>query len=149
MILSSPAFKAGSAIPVRYTCDGANVSPPLQWGAIPKDTTELVLFVVNFNGHSASGGPLISWAVAGLQPTLKGLAAGALPAGAIVGRNSLGQSRYSICPPKGHTERYIVSLFALQHPVSASPGFDASAVHETIVHTAEHNGLTIFSYNRT
>jgi phosphatidylethanolamine-binding protein (PEBP) family uncharacterized protein len=147
--LSSPALEGKARkIPARYTCDGADVSPPLNWNAIPPHTAELVLLVVDLNESAPAGGPLISWAVAGLRPTLKGFATGALPAGAIVGRNSLGQSRYSICPPKGGTHDYLASLFGLEHPVSVKPGFDAYTLYKTVVSTAEHEGWLGFSYKR-
>src|SRR5262249_24180984 len=35
LVLTSPAFHTGGTIPVRYTCDGADVSPPLRWTAPP------------------------------------------------------------------------------------------------------------------
>jgi phosphatidylethanolamine-binding protein (PEBP) family uncharacterized protein len=39
----SAAFHQGETIPVQYTCDGNNVSPPLRWGSIPKDAQSLAL----------------------------------------------------------------------------------------------------------
>ena len=147
--LSSPAFANEGTISARYTCDGADISLPLRWSAIPHGTAELVLFISAFNGTTPSGGPVISWAVAGLHPTLRGIASGVLPAGAVVGRNSSGQARYSICPPKGSgSQRYIASLFTLPHSVAAKPGFDADALHKTVVGIAEYNGLALFAYQR-
>jgi phosphatidylethanolamine-binding protein (PEBP) family uncharacterized protein len=146
--LSSPVFGGGSEIPVRYTCDGAGTSPPLHWGAIPHGTAELALFILGNDGESA-GKPQIYWAVAGLQPTLKGVSAGRLPPGAIVGRNSLGQSRYTICPSRSDGLRhYAAALLALPSSASAAPGFDASALFNTVLHTAEYGGLAIFTYKR-
>jgi phosphatidylethanolamine-binding protein (PEBP) family uncharacterized protein len=146
--LSIPAFENGRPITTRYTCDGADVSPAVHWSAIPHGTAELVLYLTTFK-VAADGDPSILWAVAGLRPTLKGIAAGALPAGAVLGRNSNGQSRYSLCPPKGSgTEHYIASLFALRHPVSVKTGFDASALQKTVANAAEFKGLAGFSYER-
>jgi phosphatidylethanolamine-binding protein (PEBP) family uncharacterized protein len=146
--VSSPVFGAGSEIPVRYTCDGAGMSPPLHWGVIPKGTAELALFILGNDGESADN-PRIYWAVAGLQPTLKGVSAGRLPPGAIVGRNSLGQSGYTICPAKGHGLRhYAVALLALPRSIAVPPGFNANALFERMKHTAEYGGLTGFTYKR-
>ncbi|MFL5574122.1 MAG: YbhB/YbcL family Raf kinase inhibitor-like protein, partial [Gemmatimonadaceae bacterium] len=36
--ISSPAFSEGSTIPAKYTCDGENVSPPIQWSGQPQET---------------------------------------------------------------------------------------------------------------
>lgn len=148
LLVASPAFATGGPIAARYTCDGTDTSPPVRWGAIPHGTAELALFILNFN--STAGAPLpIYWAVAGLHPTLRGIPAGKLPPGAIVGRNSLGQSRYTICPAKNEgLQHYVVALFAIQHPVPAAPGFDASAVYRAASNAAEFKGLTTFSYQR-
>jgi len=146
--LSSPVVREGGRLPARYTCDGADVSPPLRWSSIPAGTAELALFVFEFEGEAPGGGSLLDWAVAGLSPTLRGLAAGALPAGAIVGRNSRGQSRYSICPPPGGIHHYGVVLLALPRPVAAAPGFDADALDRQATSIAESEGLFGFSYER-
>ena len=47
MAISSPAFERNGTIPAQYTCDGANISPPLQWQHLPAHTKELVLFVID------------------------------------------------------------------------------------------------------
>ncbi len=130
--VSSTVFRAGSRIPARYTCDGAGVSPPLKWGAIPRGTAELALFIIGNDGESA-GKQQIYWAVTGLQPALRGVSTGGLPPGAIVGRNSFGQSRYTICPAKSDGLRhYAVALLALPHSASAAADFNASALFKTV-----------------
>ena len=45
MTLSSSAFADQGEIPVRYTCDGDDVSPPLSWSALPAGTRSLALIV--------------------------------------------------------------------------------------------------------
>jgi phosphatidylethanolamine-binding protein (PEBP) family uncharacterized protein len=146
--LSSPAFKVGTPIPVQYTCDGADTSPPLSWQTIPKGTVELALFVVEPDGPEHGTEPPIFWAVGGLRPTLKGIAAGALPAGAIVGRNSLGQSRYTICPSKGVVTQYLIALYALRHTASPQPGFAAAPFLRKVSDSTPYEALTGFSYKR-
>lgn len=147
--VSSPAFKGASPISAQYTCDGADMSPPVQWTAIPQGTAELVLFILNLNSPPGNAGPLVYWAVAGLDPTLQGIPAGKLPPGAVVGRNSLGQSRYTICPAKSEgMQHYVAALFALQHPIPTKPGFNAGALYKAVSNAAENKGLTIFSYQR-
>ena len=51
LLLTSPAFTHGSPIPPRYTCDGEDVSPPLEWSGVPAGTRSLALLVEAF-GHS-------------------------------------------------------------------------------------------------
>jgi phosphatidylethanolamine-binding protein (PEBP) family uncharacterized protein len=147
--ISSSAFTEGGAIPAQYTCDGANTSPPLQWTGVPGGMTELILFISNLEAKAPGGGELISWAVAGLKPTLTGITAGKLPAGAIVGRNSFGQTAYTLCPPKGSpVQHYVVVVYALRHSVAAKRGFTANAFSKTVSHAADYSGLTGFSYTR-
>lgn len=146
--VSSPVFGSGSEIPVRYTCDGTDTSPPVKWGGIPPGTVELALFVLGTDGKSASKPP-VYWGVVGLQPTLKGISAGKLPPGAIVGRNSFGQSRYTICPARSAgTRHYAAALLTLPRSVAAKPGFSANALFKTVLHTAEYGGLAVFAYKR-
>jgi phosphatidylethanolamine-binding protein (PEBP) family uncharacterized protein len=148
ILVSSPVFSGGGKIPARYTCDGADVSLPLRWGAIPRGTVELLLFVLDLKSEPTVK-PVVYWAVAGLHPTLRGLSAGRLPPGAIVGRNSLGQARYTICPARSEgLQRYAVALLTMPHAVSLTPGFSASAVFKAALHTAEYSGLAGFAYQR-
>jgi phosphatidylethanolamine-binding protein (PEBP) family uncharacterized protein len=145
--VSSPVFGSASEIPVRYTCDGADTSPPVKWGAIPAGTAELGLFVLD--NEAETGKTPVYWGVMGLQPTLKGVSAGKLPPGAIVGRNSFGQTRYTVCPAKSAgTRHYAVALLALPSAVAAKPGFNANALFKTVLHTAEYGGLAVFAYKR-
>ncbi|HWY90426.1 MAG TPA: YbhB/YbcL family Raf kinase inhibitor-like protein [Solirubrobacteraceae bacterium] len=146
--VSSPVLRPGSKIPARYTCDGAGTSPPLRWGTVPQGTVELELFVLDLKSEPTVK-PVVNWAVTGLHPTLRGISAGKLPPGAIVGRNSSGQSRYTICPTRREgLQRYVVALLALPRSVSATPGFNASAFFKKVLHTAEYSGLVGFTYQR-
>ncbi len=142
--ISSPALQA-EALPARYTCDGANISPPLSWRGIPPGTVELMLDVINLK-------PLnnqlhIDWAVAGIDPNSTGTAAGTLPPGAILGTNSSGHTAYSLCPPHHH-EDYLTVLFALPRHLHVKPGFNAAALRHEAVHTAEFEGFLFFHYTR-
>lgn len=132
--VSFPTVAGSDAIPSRYTCDGGNDSLPVTWSGVPANTAELALLVAR--QKSSSNGTFFDWAVAGLSPTSHGVPAGALPAGAVAGRNSFGQDSYSICPPKGSGEElYIVRLVALPHQLPAKQGFDP----ETFFNEAERS----------
>ena len=113
------AFKStaidGTSIPARYTCDGANTSPPLEWGDVPSGTGTLVLIVVGVLPEPTTDSYKLSveWAVAGLNPSLHRLSAGELPPGAYVGEATDGKRRYSLCPKKGQAKQYQFELYAL------------------------------------
>jgi phosphatidylethanolamine-binding protein (PEBP) family uncharacterized protein len=119
----------------RYTCDGADISLPVRWSGMPRGTEALALFVVNL--IPVHGKLFFDWAVAGLNPTSHGISAGTLPPGAIVGRNSFGNTSYSICPAKGpHPEHFFVKVAALRRPVAVRLGFDAEALYREAERTA-------------
>ncbi len=144
---SIPVVVGDHVIPARYTCDGGNVSLPVQWSLIPKGTAEIVMFLIKLK--SSGKGTFFDWAVAGLSPTSHGVSAGALPAGAAVGRNSFGQDGYSICPPKGSGEEiFILRVVALPHPIPAKPGFDAGAFYKEAERSTKVVGITGGVYTR-
>jgi Raf kinase inhibitor-like YbhB/YbcL family protein len=118
-VLSSPAFSTGQVIPAKYTCDGENLSPPLQWSGAPPGTRSFVLIIED---PDAPSGVFRHWAVYNLPPELT-----ALPEG--IGRqasaetlhqgvNDFGHRRYDgPCPPPGHgTHHYHFRLAALDTP---------------------------------
>ena len=132
-------------LPSHYTCDGTNSSLPLTWRNVPANTAELVLFIFTLPGVVKH---IPDWAVAGLNPKLHQLSAGRLPGGAIVGRNSAGANRYSICPARGRRADYLVHLYALTRRVSARPGFDPNRLRERLQQNPTQEGLLEFSYRR-
>jgi Raf kinase inhibitor-like YbhB/YbcL family protein len=108
LALGSPAFGSGHALPRRYTCDGADASPPLRWTAPPSGTRSLVLRLVDLDTRP----PFLHWYVTGLAPRLGGIAAGAQVGRAH--RNDFGRVGYAgPCPPSGQTHRYVFQLIAV------------------------------------
>lgn len=147
MALSSPAFELNGAIPAQYTCDGANISPPMRWTNLPAHTAELVLFVIDDSSIGKEGG--IRWVVAGLEPSLTGIAAGRLPAGAIVGLNGSGNATYGgICPPKGKPATIEFVLWALSKKIPLSSGFTPALAEHEYSHSELGSAATYASYAR-
>jgi Raf kinase inhibitor-like YbhB/YbcL family protein len=115
--LTSPAFRSGGAIPERFTCDGADVSPPLRWTAPPARARTLALQVVDVSTPSR----FVHWIAWGISPRSRGLAAGARPPRQ--GRNDFGRVGWGgPCPPAGSTHRYLFVLYALMNPLRLSNG---------------------------
>ena len=115
--LSSPAFRSGGAIPSRFTCDGANVSPPLRWTAAPLRARTLALQVVDVSTPSK----FVHWLAWGISPRSRGLAARARPPRQ--GRNDFGRVGWGgPCPPAGTTHRYVFMLYALVSPLRLRNG---------------------------
>jgi Raf kinase inhibitor-like YbhB/YbcL family protein len=119
LMLVSPAIPLGSEIAAQYTCDGADISPPLTWSGLPNGTKNLVLVVED---PDAPSGVFRHWAVFDIPAGLNGLAAGYSTTRPATGfheaRNDFGKMGYGgPCPPKGHgTHHYHFRLFAISRP---------------------------------
>lgn len=117
--LSSPAFAAGGDIPARYTCEGADISPPLVWSAPPQGTKSLALIMDDPDAPDP-GAPTMTWThwvLYELPPAAGSLPEDAarshLPAGARHGLNDWRRLDYGgPCPPIGR-HRYFYKLYAL------------------------------------
>ena len=117
--LTSPAFRAGAEIPARYTCEGEDCSPPLQWSGIPPDARSLVLIVDDPDAPDPKAPRMtwVHWLLYNLPPTTMSLAEGvapkALPAGTLEGITDFKRTGWGgPCPPIGR-HRYFFRLFAL------------------------------------
>jgi Raf kinase inhibitor-like YbhB/YbcL family protein len=112
IIVRSPAFAPGGAIPRVNTCDGSDISPPLKWSGIPDDTTQLTL---TMKDRDAPGGNFIHWQLSGLSPGSSGLGAGQAPILGTAGTNSFGTAGYrGPCPPRGGApHHYEITVTAL------------------------------------
>jgi phosphatidylethanolamine-binding protein (PEBP) family uncharacterized protein len=121
----SPAL-VGGALPARYTCDGKDISPPLEWGKVPAANKELAVFILGLTPTSAGRYAVsIEWAVAGLNPALHRLAAGQLPTSANVGLTTAGRTRYSICPPPGQSKHYRFAVYGVPPGIGIPRHFKA------------------------
>jgi hypothetical protein len=115
--LTSSAFDDGAAIPLPYTCEGANISPPLSWSGAPAGTRSFVLIVDDPDAPDPRAPKMtwVHWVVCNLPPETAGLNAAAsdLPAEALVGLNDWKKAAYGgPCPPIGR-HRYFHKLYAL------------------------------------
>jgi phosphatidylethanolamine-binding protein (PEBP) family uncharacterized protein len=123
----------GAKLPAVYTCDGKDISPPLSWGALPSDIEELALFAVDVTpGATGPASRSVVWALAGVNPALRHLAAGEIPQGAFLEQSSDGKRRYSICPRRGQAARYEFALYALPPRVRADPSISGAALLDNL-----------------
>ena len=115
--LRSPAFDDGGEIPVQYTCEGKDVSPPLEIGGAPNGAKSLVLVVHDPDAPDPAAPRIdwVHWILYNLPPSVKGLAEGvsALPAGTLEGMTDFKKTGWGgPCPPIGR-HRYLFELTAL------------------------------------
>jgi hypothetical protein len=111
--VTSPAFVDGGTIPVRYTCDGENVAPPLRWSGVPADARGIALTVED---PDAPGGTFVHWVVLDLPPSATS-----------VPPDTPGYK--GPCPPKGdRPHRYVFTVYALREPVTGRDQIGGAAI---------------------
>jgi Raf kinase inhibitor-like YbhB/YbcL family protein len=116
--IASSAFQQGQNIPAKFTCDGGNNSPALQFSEIPPAARSLVLIV---DDPDAPGGLFTHWLVWNIDPKTTSVAEGSTPKG-VQGSNDFGKTGYGgPCPPSG-THRYVFKIFALDRELELPAG---------------------------
>lgn len=123
MRLSSPAFDHDGPIPARHTCDGQDLSPPLEWSDLPPGTMALALLVDDPDAPdpNAPKRVWVHWIAYNIPPAPPALPEGAgnqPPVGPICfATTDSGKPAYhGPCPPIGR-HRYFFRLFALDSPL--------------------------------
>jgi Raf kinase inhibitor-like YbhB/YbcL family protein len=144
MNISCPDFQQGKPIPVRYTCDGEDVSPPLHWSGVPKGAKSLACVCED---PDAPARTWVHWVVVNLPPQTTGLPAGGpLPPEAVEVTNDSGRAGYGgPCPPGG-THRYFFKLFALD--VATMPNLTRRNFSTEIAKHALDQAQTYGTYHR-
>lgn len=111
MKIISPVFQDKYSIPPKYTCDGYNNSPPLEFIDVPVEAKSLVLIV---DDPDASNGTFVHWLLWNIDPKTNRVKEDIAPKGAVAGKNSYESEKYTgPCPPKEEEHRYVFKLYAL------------------------------------
>ena len=124
MKFSSTAFEDGKTIPTKYTCDGADMSPALQWADVPAGTRSFALIC---DDPDAPAGIWVHWVIFGLPASAAGLPEGVattenLQDGVKQGVNDFRRVGYGgPCPPPGKPHRYYFKLYALDAEMPLKP----------------------------
>ena len=124
MKLNSKAFDTNGIIPLQFTCDGKDISPPLSWSEPPADTKSLALIC---DDPDAPGKTWVHWVVYNLPLSTRFLSE-AVPEGkkiadgGLQGINDFKKLSYGgPCPPGG-THRYFFKIYALDQILDLEPG---------------------------
>ncbi len=147
MRIYSPAFDLGGMIPVRYTCDGEDISLPLEIEGLPAGTKSVAIVMED---PDAPVGLFTHWLIYDIPPTIAELPEGIPPApnlsqGIKQGRNDFGNIGYGgPCPPGG-THRYFIKAYALDTYLDAPAGLDRAELLRLIaphvIGEAEYMGV--------
>jgi len=120
--ITSPAFEDGGMIPSKYTCDGEDISPPLQWEAVPDGTASIAVIS---DDPDAPIGTWVHWVLFNLPPDTKELKEEfpddeTLSDGTRQGVTDFGSTGYGgPCPPSG-THRYFFKIYALDKQIDVA-----------------------------
>jgi len=134
--LSSPAFNNGSAIPVAYTCKGANINPPLLIENAPGNAKSFALVV---RDKDASDNNSVQWVVWNIPIEATAISENQLPEGAIQGVSDFGSNAYTGPCPTTNTgkHQYSFELYAL----SSTLNIDNNSNHDSLI--SAMNGLVL------
>jgi Raf kinase inhibitor-like YbhB/YbcL family protein len=145
--IASDAFADGGHIPSKYTCDGNDVSPPMQWSDLPARTKSVALIC---DDPDAPKKDFTHWVLYDLPPSARMLPEHVsrtreLPDGGRQGKNDFGKVGYGgPCPPSGR-HRYRFTLYALDTELGVPPPATRSEVENAmkghILETAQLTGL--------
>jgi Raf kinase inhibitor-like YbhB/YbcL family protein len=111
--LFSTGFAEGGWIPELNSCQGADISPALEWSGEPADTHSFVLIM---DDPDVPAGTWNHWLLYDIPADIHNLPQGWKPgAPGVSGKNDFGKNEYSgPCPPKGHgPHRYRFQLSAV------------------------------------
>lgn len=148
--LTSSAFDQGKPIPEEYTCDGRNISPPLQWSNVPEGAQSLAMIV---HDPDAPRGTFIHWIIYNIPPNITEFTENVdkervLPSGARQGLNDADKIGYTgPCPPSG-THRYFFRIYALDSTLDLEPGANMKQIEDAMRGKIIATGELMGTYKR-
>ena len=122
--LTSSAFKEGAMIPAQYTCDGKDISPPLNWSEFPEGTKSFALIC---DDPDAPIGTWVHWVVYNIPDNVTAFPENVPPHKSVMGNILQGMTDFrrigygGPCPPRG-THRYYFKIYALDTMLNLPAG---------------------------
>ncbi|MCH8904925.1 MAG: YbhB/YbcL family Raf kinase inhibitor-like protein [Bacteroidetes bacterium] len=124
--ITSNVIDADGFIPIQFTCDGPDFSPPLFWSDAPQDTKS---FAIICDDNYAPGKTWVHWVIFNIPTTASRLPDGVTITNSIYeeivqGKNDFGDLGYGgPCPPKGHgVHKYYFKIYALDQMIELKEG---------------------------
>ena len=128
--VTSSALAHGERIPTRFTCDGEEVSPPLQWSGPSVHAWALVV-----DDPDAPGGTFTHWVVVDIPAGTTSVQTGTVPHGGLeVANSSGGTSYFGPCPPNGE-HRYRFTVYGLDEPTGLR---DSASLADALAAIGDH-----------
>ena len=151
LVVLCPTFADGAPMPVKYTDDGDNVSPPLRWTGIPESTRSITVIC---DDPDAPGGAWVHWILFNIPATETGLEEGIpeaekLPNGARHGLNDFGRPGYGgPAPPSGKVHHYRFRVYALDAVMILKPRVRRDELEQNMKGHILASGELIGTYKR-
>ena len=157
LIVTSEALEAGKPIPVEFTGDGADLSPPLAWAGAPEGTKSFALICDDPDAPTPK--PWVHWVIYGIPGELTELPGGVAKEptltqpenlrGAMQGTNGWGQVGYrGPAPPPGKPHRYYFTVYALDEALPLEPELNKEALLAAIEGHVLATGQFMGTYQR-
>lgn len=112
-------FGEGEKIPERYTCDGDEVNPPLEFSGIPENCKSLVLILDDPDSPSKTW---VHWILWNLDPKTAKIPENCVPNECIQGINDFGKVGYGGPCPREGTHNYRFRVYALDSELNLREG---------------------------
>lgn len=140
--ISSPAFLNNAMIPIKHTCKGEGVSPPLRLCNVPNGAKSLAIIM---HDPDAPGGDFTHWTMWNIPAATTLIMENDAPTGTSQGSNDAGTIGYTgPCPPSG-THQYIFELYALDDKLvlaeGSSRGSLENMINKHLLRSAELTGF--------
>jgi Raf kinase inhibitor-like YbhB/YbcL family protein len=137
--VKSGAFQNDQKIPVKFTCDGEGVNPPLKINGVPPEAESLAIIVEDPDAPSGLFTHWLVWNVSAKGEVLENSVPG------VEGTNSSGRASYAKpCPPSGR-HRYIFRVYALDVELNLGEGASRreleQAMNDHVIAKGELTGL--------
>jgi Raf kinase inhibitor-like YbhB/YbcL family protein len=155
IVVESKAFKANERIPVKYTGEGEDISPPLTWSGVPAATKEIALIMDDPDAPTPE--PWVHWVLykvpagtSGLPEKVANQEKLSVPPGALQGKTSAPKIGYhGPMPPKGHgVHHYHFKVYALDAALELKPGLDKKSLLKAMAGHILAEGELVGTYER-
>ena len=143
LTLTAP-WASGTAIDIRYTCDGKGISPPLAWSTGPAETKAYGIVLSDIDDPTFN-----QWVVANIDPAYTSIGEGGVIAGSFLATNGQKSRGYAApCPRKGSTHTFTLSVYALRDKIDVEPRPTAKTALARMTANAIEVGTIDFVYSR-
>lgn len=146
MIIKSSAFKNGGKLPKKYTCDGENISPPLNIENVSPETKSLALIMEDLDAYF---GVYNHWIIWNISPEILEIRENNVPKDAVLGLNSFNETQYrGPCPRIPHTHRYLFTIYALDCVLELKNSSRRKELEESLTNHIIDEGKLMVMYSR-